>query len=68
MIFIFNQAGEVIADTSGSICFKSHNSALEYMRDNTGMLENGDKFIIVDFDNDCSHFYFARLSLVIDAI
>jgi hypothetical protein len=68
MVFIFTEAGECVYDAFGTNSFNSHAKALDWMNSNTGNLENGDKFIIVDFGNDSSHFYQARLAMSIEAI
>jgi hypothetical protein len=68
MVYIFSEAGETMGDAFGNDSFTSHAKALEWIANNTGKLENGEKFIIVDFANDCSHFYQARLKMTIDSI
>ena len=68
MVYILTEAGEVVCDGFANMSFNSHAKALDWMTNNTGNMENGDKFIIVDFSNDCSHFYQARLTMTIDSI
>jgi hypothetical protein len=68
MVFIFNEAGAVIGGAFGQVGFTSHDKALAWISNNTSNLENGDKFIIVDFENDYSEFYIAQLKMTIEPI
>lgn len=68
MLYIFNEAGETINDECGNSSFSTHGKAMEYMQNNTGMLENGDKFVIVDFELNSAYFYQAQLTMTIESI
>lgn len=46
-------------------CFKTFDDALNYIRQNTGYFENGDRLVIVDFLNNKSRFITLRYQLTL---